>query len=159
MLHWSFLSISHRFQVIRNFHTSKNRLEVVFPHRRCWTTEIMLQFDFVLSSFYRSSVEICCLSFTVQKLLNIFDLAEICPLGKFLTLVPATVFWQRIPATGVFTPQSSERDVTRERWEISTCGKKLLMGNRFLHRIFIPYLSRDTSGIQDGRQYGRRIMK
>jgi hypothetical protein len=32
-----------------------------------------------------------------------------------LSLVPATVFWQRAPATGVNYPQSIQREVTHER--------------------------------------------
>ena len=60
---------------------------------------------------------------------------------------------------GVKYPQSTQSDVTRERWEISTCGKKYLTWDRFLYKMLVLYLSRDTYGIQDGRQYGCRIMK
>jgi len=74
---------------------------------------------------------------------------------RLLTLVPATVFYTRIPATG----ESIQSYDARERLKISTSGKKCMVWNIFFYEMHISCCSRDPSGIQDGRQYGRSTMK
>ena len=48
---------------------------------------------------------------------------------------------------------------SRERLKISTCGKNCLVWDTFFYDMHISCCSRDPSGIQDGRQYGRSMMK
>ena len=56
-------------------------------------------------------------------------------------------------------PQSIQSYDARERLKISTSVKKCMVWDIFFYEMHILCCSRDPSGIQDGRQYGRSMMK
>ena len=75
MLHWHFSSISNLSQVIRDFYGFKIGPEVALAARWRPKAKMTSSFDSPSPILYRRSVEIFCLSLTVQKLFECIDLA------------------------------------------------------------------------------------
>jgi hypothetical protein len=72
---WHFSSIAHHLHVLSDFYGCKLRLDVVSAAIWCHRQFLMSPIDSVVSVFYRRSVDVFCLAWTVEKLFDIFRCA------------------------------------------------------------------------------------